>query len=211
MTHTWTTRELDIVETLTRRVRLLSLSQLGRVWWPEASSHRVVRLAMRRLLHAELILRSVINAHPLLVIKGPLLAWMPGQDAPDSTAIGNRIKSRWHGAAEPIEVYWPSPLAANLFGSTARDLPALLHRDHDLLLSEVYVLYRTQRPQLATRWLGECVFPQSGFRLKDPDAFLFGDDGRPARVIESAGRYGVAQVESFHEHCLEHDLPYELW
>jgi hypothetical protein len=44
-----------------------------------------------------------------------------------------------------------------------------------------------------------------------PDAFLVDAAGRVRRVIESAGRYDAAQVESFHEHCVESDLPYELW
>jgi hypothetical protein len=102
-------------------------------------------------------------------------------------------------------------MSANLFGSSAGELSTLLHRDHDLLLAEVYVHYCRHSPQLAARWLGEDVFPKAGFRVKDPDAFLFADDGRPERVIESAGRYGRAQVQAFHEHCIEFDLPYELW
>ena len=35
--------------------------------------------------------------------------------------------------------------------------------------------------------------------------------GRMRRVIESAGRYDPEQIETFHEHCFEYDLPYELW
>ena len=36
MTSLWTSRDLDIVETLTRRVRLLSIDQIARIWWPQA-------------------------------------------------------------------------------------------------------------------------------------------------------------------------------
>ena len=57
----------------------------------------------------------------------------------------------------------------------------------------------------------EDVFPKAGFRIKNPDAFLLDDSGKPMRVVESAGRYGIPQIESFHQHCVERDLPYELW
>jgi hypothetical protein len=68
-----------------------------------------------------------------------------------------------------------------------------------------------QRPELAALWMGEHGMPKAGYRIKDPDAFLCGESGQVLRVIESAGRYSVEQVQSFHEHCEVHDLPYELW
>ena len=104
-----------------------------------------------------------------------------------------------------------APLAANLLGSTSCGLPKPEHRDHDLLLAAVYVHYRTQHPKTAALWIGEHVLTKAGYRIKDPDAFLRDEQGRILQVIESAGRYSSAQVESFHEHCAELSLPYELW
>jgi len=64
---------------------------------------------------------------------------------------------------------------------------------------------------LASLWLGEHALSKAGFRVKDPDAFLVDANRRVLKVIESAGRYGPQQVQSFHDHCVEFDLSYELW
>jgi hypothetical protein len=66
-------------------------------------------------------------------------------------------------------------------------------------------------PESAARWVGEHVLPKAGHRIKDPDAFIRNDQGEVLCVIESAGRYSADQVESFHEHCVENNLPYQLW
>jgi hypothetical protein len=207
----WSVQELEIAETLTRRVSLLSVDQIASIWWPDIGSNRDVRRKLRPLREALLIHRTFVNVHPRLTLQRPLIEWQPGMPSPDFTRVARRVKARWNKAAVPTEVYWGSQLAANLFGSSARQLPPLLHRDHDLLLGEVFVLYRRLHPQLATCWLSEHVFPKAGFRVKDPDAFIIGETGRSQRVIESAGRYGLSQIVSFHEHCVEWDLPYELW
>ena len=57
----------------------------------------------------------------------------------------------------------------------------------------------------------EDCLPKAGYRIKDPDAFLVNSAGEVLRVIESAGRYSIAQIESFHDHCVQYGLPYELW
>ena len=207
----WTHRELDIVDALTRRVRLMTLSQIGHVWWPEVGSQKTLRRELKRLRDGGLVQRTMTNAHPRLAIKSPVAVWEPSQVEPDLHRVAERIRGRWRHCAEPTEVYWASSQAANLFGSAAGQLSNVLHRDHDLLLSEVYVFYRLQCPELVHRWAGEDVFSKAGFRIKNPDAFLFDDYGRPMRVVESAGRYGIRQLESFHQHCVECDLPYELW
>ena len=211
MIRTWTDTELDLVETLTRCLRLISLAQIWKVWWPEASSQKTVRRELRRLRDGKLLLRTVVNVHPALQVKSPLIMWQPRDSQPSFERAVQRIRSRWQQLTEPTEVYWASPLAANLFGSGAGELPQLTHRDHDLLLAEVYVLYRHQRPELARRWIGEDVFPKAGYRIKNPDAFLFDEGGRPMRAIESAGRYGLQQIQSFHDHCVDQTLSYELW
>jgi hypothetical protein len=207
----WKPRELDVVETLTRRVSVLSLGQIARGWWPEEVSGKGVRRQLRRLREGGLLHRAFVNVSPLPEPRGPVLTWQPEQTAPNLELIARRLQARFREPAEPTEVYWSSRQAANLFGSTARELPSLSHRDHDLWLAEVYVFYRRHRSDAAARWWGEHVFPKAGYRLKDPDAFLCADDGRVLRIVESAGRYGLKQLLAFHEHCCEFDLSYELW
>ncbi len=211
MTPGWTSRDLDIVETLTRRVRLLTTEQVARIWWPGQGSLRTVRRRMKRLTAGGLLARTIVNVHPLLKVQRPLQSWYPGQPEPNFEQGSQRAQNRWGQPAQPTEVYWPTAVAANLFGSTARRLPDLNHRDHDLLLGQVYVLYRTKRRHEVDQWIGEDALGKAGYGIKDPDAFLLDKTGSPWRVIESAGRYNAAQVESFHHHCAERELPYELW
>jgi hypothetical protein len=178
--------------------------------WSQPKSGRNDRW-VERLCSVGLLERHWINAHPLLAIDRPLFAWKPGSTDPDAEDIARQSRSRWQRAAQPVQVYVASRLLANLLGSTARGLPKPEHRDHDLWLATVFVHYRMHRPRLASLWIGEHVLPKAGYRIKDPDAFLRDAQGRVLRVIESAGHYDARQVESFHEHCLENDLPYELW
>jgi hypothetical protein len=185
MSSRWSETELDILDALTRRVRLLAERQIAAIWTSHLGTSDDLQAALNQLITAGLLHRTMLNAHPSLEIRSPLVAWRPGGPAPNVTRIAARIRNRWCQSAEPTRVYWASRKAANLLGSSMQELSTLLHRDHDLLLGEVYVFYRRRRPRLAGRWLGESVFPKAGFQIKDPDAFLFGDDGRPLRVIES--------------------------
>jgi hypothetical protein len=206
-----TERDLDLIETLTRRVRLVAVSQIAKLWWSNASGSATARSRLRRLQSAGLVERHWINAHPLLPVTRPLVAWRPGDDDPDTEGVAAFSKHRWRGPAVPTEVCVATSVAANMFGSTARGLPKPEHRDHDLRLTSVYVHFRKVRPRLARLWVGEHALPKAGYRVKDPDAFLIDVSGEIVRVIESAGHYGASQVAAFHEHCSDHDLPYELW
>jgi hypothetical protein len=129
-----------------------------------------VRRRLRNIASAGLTELHVINAHPLLPVDRPLLAWRPGDDDPDSEQVSLATCERWSRPAIPTAVCVASPLSANLFGSTARGLPPLEHRDHDLRLASVYVHYRQRAPHLAGLWIGEHSRPKVGYRIKDPDA-----------------------------------------
>ena len=200
----WTQTDFDIAQTLALRVRLLARSQANQIW-----SDANKRLS--GLVSAGLIEQYVINAHPRLQPPKPLVSWAPDQLNPDFNTISTRARARWNQPAVSTIVFVASKRTANLFGGDAHGLPPVEHRDHDLLLSDAYVFYRDQRPEVAMRWIGEDFFPKAGFKIKDPDAFLVDDDGQFRCVIESAGRYSTQQVQSFHDYCAIHNLPYELW
>ncbi|MCA9074705.1 MAG: hypothetical protein KDA93_06715 [Planctomycetaceae bacterium] len=91
-----TPRDLDILECLTLRVRVFSLSQLGRTWW--GATHDPVRNAARRM--RELVASGFVEsysllAHPELSLSVPELFWTPGSPAPDLGAVAYRLQSRW--------------------------------------------------------------------------------------------------------------------
>ena len=166
---------------------------------------------LKDLCDARLLLRAVVIAHRRLAIDSPLIAWSPNDPEPDFHSTRNAILARWRCGEGPVEVYWASPKAANLFGSSGSQPPKAWHLNHDLLLSEVYVHYQKYCANLISDWIGENILPKAGYRIKDPDAFLIDSDGEPYRVIESAGRYSIKQLQSFHDHCAEQCIPYELW
>ena len=208
---TLTLRDFDILETLTRRVRILTVLQIARVWWPTAKSQCHCRRRINRLARAGLIEILNVCVHPLLPIGRPLFRWQPGAREPEAARLAIACQQRWDKPAVPLTVCVATPLSANVFGSTACGISPLEHRNHDLRLGDVYVAYRCERPALAATWIGEHAMSRAGYRIKDPDAFLCDADGSIGFVIESAGRYSSGQVQSFHDHCAEYDLPYELW
>lgn len=210
MNQVLTSRDWDLIATLTGRVRILAADQLAKLWAVSRRNRRVLSRRMNRLAEAALLELHTINAHVLTPTR-PLYAWCPGDPEPDAQLVSQNARTRWSFAAVPTLVCVAAPLAGNLYGSTSCRLPKPEHRDHDLLLAAVYVHYRTCHPSTAAFWIGEHVLPKAGYRVKDPDAFLRNAQGQVIRVIESSGRYSPEQVESFHEHCAEQELPYELW
>ena len=206
-----TCRDLDLLDTLTLRVRLLTLCQVTELWWPNGENQRCARRRLECLEAAKLIEIHRVNVHPLLPVTSPLFAWQPGDAEPDCEQLAKSCRERWNKPAVPMTVCVAAPLAANMQGSTSCGVPHRDHRNHDLRLASVYVAYRSQRPGLAALWVGEHGLPKAGHRIKDPDAFLRHEGGQIVRVIESAGRYSEAQVQSFHDHCQADELPYELW
>ena len=200
----WSQTDFDIAQTLAIRIRILSPSQAARVW--DDAPHR-----LPQLVAAGLIEQYTINAHPLLKPDAPLVAWVPGQPEPNCQIASYQARARWTSESISTHVFVASRQSANLFGGNSNGLPPIEHRDHDLLLADAYAFYRDQRPEAALRWIGEDFFPKAGFQVKDPDAFLVDGAGRFRCVIESAGRYSTKQIESFHDYCALHNLPYELW
>ena len=163
-----TSFERDLLRTLTRRICILTLSQIASGWWPAIRRLQAVRQQLRRLEVAGLVEVDCINAHPLLAVDRPLFAWQPGQPDPDVEVISRATRERWNQAAVPTWVCVALPRAANLFGSTACGLPKMEQRDHDLRLSAVYLHYRKQHPQLARRWVGEHARPKGWISHQRP-------------------------------------------
>ncbi|MBI1315077.1 hypothetical protein GC176_27615 [bacterium] len=207
----WTQRDIAIVETLTSRVRVLSLAQITTLWWSADGSGRVVRRRLRRLIDGGLLVSTTINSIPFPQVERPLIDWHPGDRDPDCEQVAACARSRFDCATRPTEVYLASRRAANLFGSTSGRLPRFDHINQNLLLSEVYVLYSRCRPQDAALWVGGESLARCSDRIQTPDACLVSSEGQTTRLIESAGVREPQQLERFHEHCLERNLPYELW
>jgi hypothetical protein len=206
-----TKRDLDFVQTLTICVPILAIAHIMAIWWPQTSNQRTVRRRLAMLRHFGWIEQYTVNAHRPRPVTQPMFTWRPGTAEPDAGYLADQSKSHWSQPAHPTEVFVASRLAACLCGSTARRLPPVEHCDHDLRLASVYAHYRQEFPQLAAMWLGQHARPKAGYQIKDPDVLLRDDKGLVVRVIQAIGRSSAAQIERFHEHCVENNLPYELW
>ena len=74
----WTDLEFDVLETVTRRIKVMTDEQLTQALAVDAGSDRT---AIERLLRAALVLTTTINARPLP--KSPFVVWESGTDSPD--------------------------------------------------------------------------------------------------------------------------------
>ena len=207
----WTDGIHDLMETLTCRVRVLSLMHLREVSTELFDANMSVMETLQSLIDMGLIVGEVWCVPTCSIGESPLFEWSPSQPAPDCLALEAQVQGRWHQTEDAVPVIAASHAAARIFGSSGGGMPPEHHRSHDLLLSAVYIQYRQRLPHLAQNWLGEDAVALAERGVKNPDAFLFDEEGNTIRVVESAGRYSQNQLESFHEHCRLAGLAYELW
>ncbi len=204
-----TATELWIARSLALQVSILSREQIVRGWFAQTvEGDQAAAVSLHRLQDAQLICRRIVEAHPIVPLNQPLLAWSPGNPEPTQTTLVQTAfisNCRWLKDESPVEVFCSSPLAARLFGSfgnAGRIKPC--EATHDLHLSEVFIRYLTKTPTLARKWIGERALPKIGFLfkgMKDPDAFLIDQNRKASRIVEFSGRYSIDHLRAFHQHC----------
>lgn len=206
----WTKVETEIMTSLTCKIRVLSQQQLERGWQTEHATNALA-VSLVKLTAAQLIRTEVWNVVPPQIGNVPIFTWKPGAPKPDTWRLSQTIRTRWDRPTTTLTVYQATELAGRLFGSRSGHNIRVMERRHDLLLAEVFILYRRRLSELAECWVGEEALPTAERGVKNPDAFLFDSLRQPRRIIESAGSYSQSQVETFHEYCRVSRLPYELW
>jgi len=134
MSHeTWTHGTCDLIETLTCRVRVLSLSHIQRGWREQFGSLRVVLETVERLVKADLLQGDVWSLPATPVNGKPLCCWSPGEAEPEFIRLERTVYNRWGGPTTAVPVVASTHKAARLFGSTTGGLPPENHRNHDLI------------------------------------------------------------------------------
>jgi hypothetical protein len=204
-------RDVEILTTLTTKVRVMSVAQIGRIWWPE-STHGSMH-AWRRLKRLEALrLVSTYRAmgHPLLPLASPIIAWQPGEPIPAFASASYCLKSRWNRPPQVNVCVIATATAAVRFGGYAGRKSRATEQSHDLHLSEVYLHLRARSPELAKLWRSETDLQKSmpsGGRL--PDAMI--DTHSGPLVIEFGGGYSKEKLAAFHAWCAAEKYPYEVW
>lgn len=208
---TLASRDIDLLQTLTTRVRLLTAAQAADTWWTNRRREARATRRLRELCRAGLLQERAVLSEPFLPLDAPIASWAPGDATPDYHAIAWRLQRRWTETARETVVFLATDLAADTVGGVAARLPTLGQETHDLHVSQVYLRMRRERPQLAAYWLGEEIVRPTRTDEKLPDALIVTRAGNPARVIEFGGRYDHKRVAAFHLDCQARGLPYELW
>lgn len=202
---------LHLLKFLSRNVRLATLPQLCRVFWPKASNSKSAERAIRTLVQVGIMKPQRLLAHPELELRGPVVEWEPGDPAPHFGKVSYRLRSRWTEARRTTTVYVASAKAAQLFAGHGGQLAHPLHATHDLHVSAIYLRLLLERPEDAARWVLETSYAGSRRGQKLPDAELQDIHGHSLKVIEFGGAYPPERVKRVHEECERRCVPYELW
>lgn len=210
-----TGRDLEILDSLARKVRAFSIGQFGFGWWSDSKAPTAFagrRLA--QLADAGYVRQQLVHVSPMLQLNGPLVSWREGGDSPEFGALAWKLQSRWPAVApEPTTVVFATPATNDMFGGpTSRPRFSSHHATHDLHVSQIYLMYCRTRPEDAAAWQGEDIREKSGYRLKDPDAVVERESGARPLVVEFGGRsYESTHLCTFHDDCVARGRDYELW
>ena len=201
----------EFMTVLTHSVRVLSLSQMARLWWSDTrwGRQRARQHAMscesQGLLHFKRVL-----SRPIGVLKTPLLIWRLDDDEPDWVAVsrGLRLRTRKHPVLLPV--VFASRLAFDVF-ATSRVTPfKLTQMTHDLHVSEVFVCYQLLGLPLDS-WVSEDRLPITFPSDVRPDALLVDSEGTWQRAVEYGGAYSSARLLALRDCAAKCEVAFELW
>ncbi len=208
-----TRREKELCVVLCHHLRILSIDQIARGWWPPNRDARWrARADVNRLAQAKWLIPVTVLARPLLELPLPIFAWVPGDAEPDYSLLEDWCRERWECPAVQTEVAVAGRRALDVFGgSTPGGVKNACQTTHDLHVGEVFLRYRACGLKWRTQWVGEdAVAARWGWK-KIPDAVLCDADGSPVRAVDFGGAYRDERLRDFHAACAAKSLPYELW
>jgi len=210
-----TARDDEILDTLTLRIRILTLEQVVRTWWPGYAHGRQAALRRLRELESEgMIQLFEMIAHPELPLEAPVVAWRPRDPEPDFDKVAYQLAARW--TLPPIRhtALIATRKMGNHYGGWGGRHPRPTEQTHDLHMAALYLLKRAGNPAVPRYWLSEEKLRERRKGEKHtgrqhlPDAIV----ARPKRTaIEFGGAYKVEKLRSFHYYCQGIGLPYEMW
>lgn len=208
-----TARDRDLLEALTKKVRVLTVAQVQRAWWGIREGRSKISSACRARLRV-LESRGLIEARSRLaqleaLPNRPLAAWQDGLPEPNFADLSKVARRRFGAPPTTVTCLVATDQAGTLLMGKGGDWPAESELSHDLLLAEVYLYMANVLPTRARSWVGEGLIPRAqGKRV--PDAIIV-RDGRHRTAVELVGKYTAEKLRAFHEHCVAERLAYELW
>lgn len=209
-----TSRDGELLDALSLRVRMLTLAQIARTWWsdseyPQLAAHE----RLDRLVHAGWLYRTRGRAHCLAPFAAPHVVWSAGHWIPEFGPIAWRLRQRWSGPAVPVTIYLATARTARRFGGRRRDRIARPFQiAHDLGTAEMFLAVRRHRPELMHRWIDEDRLAPYRRGQKLPDAVIAARPGADIElVLEFGAGYSKRRLAAFHADNESRGLPYEIW
>jgi hypothetical protein len=207
-----TARDREILEALTRRVRVMTITQIARTWWVTSKhSDANARDRMAALEARGLITKQRALAHPEILVEEPLVRWAPFLPQPNFGKVSYQLQTRWTKPSVMATVISATSQAANQFGGHGGRPSRDVERTHDIHLAAVFLRYRAQSPSLLQHWVFEEQIRRERGHTNEmlPDVML--RDPASPRAVEFGGSYPKAKLEAFHAYCKEKRLHYEIW
>lgn len=202
-------RDITVLRALSLYVRLFGQRQLAEALWSGDVAN--ARRRLRRFVQLGLVERRVTLARPLPELIQPVMTWRPGQPDPNVGQLAFRLQSRWrYQALKTTVIYLPTKTVVDHFGGKQKTLMAS-QVSHDLGVTEVWLWFYCNRPDLAAVWRGEDMLQEIEPGQSVPDAVLVNDDEQPIALIEFGGDYGPERISAFHDDAAVRGLPYQIW
>ena len=206
-----TERDLEILHILTKKVHILSVSQVARTWWGQALHPIEATRSRLRVLESQTFVQTIsFPVHPEVPLLHPLFTWLPGQPEPDFAALAYRAQARWTSPPIFERFVCATRKAAAHLGGFGGSRPDANHATHDMHLANVFLFKRVNDPPCAQSWESEDTIraDRSGYDDKLPDAIVT----HPFKMaIDFVGKYPKTKLEAFHEYCEREGMGYELW
>ncbi len=203
-------RDLNLLEALALRIRLVGQRQAADAFW--AGHLANTRRRLRQLVQSGMLTRAIVNAQPLPELSSPVVRWQPGQPMPDSNRTAFQLQRRWrYRSLRPTVVYFPTTSTIAHFGGRERSQSLLTQVTHDLGVTAIWLRFAADSQTASSVWVGEDILAPSRVGQKLPDAALVDQHGEPTLLIEFGGSYGPTRVSDFHDDAAARGLPYQLW
>lgn len=199
----------QVFDLLTCKTRVATERHLSRLM---GTSTRTTQKRLAQLCDGGWLAACPVSvALPLL--QGPLLA--PGTAFPDFHRLAWRLTKRHRDLVASNEIaYWATGRASRLTGGVGGSLRQPLQIEHDLLVTEAYLLRCQFDASTPNRWVSEDVFRRDyPKRLVTtvPDALLLDEIGQPHCAVEIGGSYGAHRLRKLYHAFARRKLLWELW
>lgn len=210
-------RDHQILEAVTCRVRMLTVSQVAETWWSgRRDPNRQARSRLDALCANELLHRHNVYALPMQPLATPLLVWRPDQPLPTGELLGSiayHLQTRWpHDPPKRTAVITATRRLANRIGGFAGGVSYAEQVTHDLHVTQLYLDLLRREPGRAARWRSEELLKsRQAHGEKLPDAVLVNGNGRMNWAIEFGGRYSKRRLQELVDHCANRGMGIEIW